>query len=97
MTGSLWFFSKDEASNLNNNIVNTNNFKHFEYWAKLFGNRVTQPAANTANGIGRNATITVSLKYLSNFFGSLEIPLINCKVEFKLTWIKPLCFVCSKY
>ena len=97
MTGSLWFFSKDEASNLNNNIVNTNNFKHFEYRVKLFGNIVTQPASNAANRIGRNATIAVSLKYLSNFCRSLEIPLINCKVELKLKWIKPLCFVCSKY
>ena len=28
------------------------------------------------------------LKYLSNFWRSLEIPLINCKVELKLKWIK---------
>ena len=26
------------------------------------------------------------LKYLSNFWRSLEIPLINCKVELKLKW-----------
>ena len=26
------------------------------------------------------------LKYLSNFWKSLEIPLINCKVEFRLKW-----------
>ena len=28
------------------------------------------------------------LKYLSNFWRSLEIPLINCKVEVKLRWTK---------
>ena len=28
------------------------------------------------------------LKYLSNFSGSLEMPLINCKVELKLKWTK---------
>ena len=29
--------------------------------------------------------IAVPLKYLSNFWGSLEIPLINCTVELSLT------------
>ena len=28
------------------------------------------------------------LKYLSNFWRPLEIPLINCKVELSLTWIE---------
>ena len=32
--------------------------------------------------------ITVPLKYLSNFWRSLQMPLINCKVEFSLTWNK---------
>ena len=30
----------------------------------------------------------VPLKYLSNFFRSLEIPLINCKIKLNLTWKK---------
>ena len=28
----------------------------------------------------------VPLKYLSNFWKTLEIPLINCEVEFLLNW-----------
>ena len=28
------------------------------------------------------------LKYLTNFWKSLEMPLINCKVELKLRWAK---------
>ena len=28
------------------------------------------------------------LKYSSNFWRSLEIPLVNCKVELKLRWTK---------
>ena len=36
--------------------------------------------------ISRNETIAVLLKYLSNFCISLEIPLINCKVELKVKW-----------
>ena len=30
----------------------------------------------------------VPLKYLSNFWRTLEIPLINCEVELILTWCK---------
>ena len=46
---------------------------------KLLGNTVV----NETNGILRNF-IAVPLKYLSNFWRSLEMPLINCKVELKL-------------
>ena len=28
------------------------------------------------------------LKYLSNFWRSLEMPLVNCKIELKLKWTK---------
>ena len=42
-----------------------------------------------ANNIARlNVKIVVPLKYLSNFFRLLEIPLINCKVKLNLTWKK---------
>ena len=37
-TGSLWFYSKDEASNFNANIANDNNFKSFKCKANLSGN-----------------------------------------------------------
>ena len=30
--------------------------------------------------------VAVPLKHLSNFWRSLEMPLINCKVEFSLKW-----------
>ena len=58
-----------------------NDFKSFKYKAKLLENT----EADWANEILKNATIAVPLKYLSNFWWSLEMPLINCKVEFKLT------------
>ena len=41
-----------------------------------------------ANGVLKNATIVVLSKYLSIFWRSLEMPLINCKVESKLQWTK---------
>ena len=33
-----------------------------------------------------NIEIMVRLKYLSNFWRTLEMPLINCQVELILTW-----------
>ena len=38
--GSLWFFSKGEATTFNTNIENTDNFKSFKYKIKLLGNTV---------------------------------------------------------
>ena len=68
----------------NNNIANTDNVRSFKYKAKLSGNTVAQPNPNEAI----NSATAVLLKYLSNFWRSLEIPLINCKVELKLQWTK---------
>ena len=51
--GSLWFYSKNEATNFNGDIESTNNFKYFKYKAKLLGNTVL----DGANGIPKNATI----------------------------------------
>ena len=43
-------------------------------------------AINNDNGTLNNVKIVVPLKYLSNFFKSLEMPLINCKIHFELNW-----------
>ena len=71
-TGILWFYSKDEATDFNNNIVNTDDFKSFKYKAKLLGNTEAQPAQNNANGILKNTAIAVLLKYCNNFWRSLH-------------------------
>ena len=48
-------------------------------------NFLVNPAVN--GGIAkRNVKTVVPLKYLSNFFRSLEMPLINCKIKLNLTW-----------
>ena len=39
-----------------------------------------------ANGNVKDVEIIVPLKYLSNFWIALEIPLINCEVNIILTW-----------
>ena len=75
---SLWFQSKDEATNFNADIANDNHFKSFKYKAKLVENTFSQDAPNQANGIIlKNSTISVSLKCLSNFWRSLAMLLIN--------------------
>ena len=79
-TGSLRFYSKDEATNFNADMENTNNFKSFKYRAKSLGNIV----ADEAHGMLKNATIAVPLKYLRNIWRSLEMPLINYDIELKL-------------
>ena len=51
------FFSKDEATNFDAHIANSNNFKSFKYKAKLLGDT----DSDEANRILRSATISVPL------------------------------------
>ena len=39
-TGILWFYLKDEATNFNDDIANTNSFKSFKYKTVLLENTV---------------------------------------------------------
>ena len=81
-TGSLWQYSKDiPARNNNNQIVNfgTNNLTDsFNFKVKFTG--------QTGDDGTKDVEIMVPLKYLSNFWRTLEMPLINCKVNLILTW-----------
>ena len=51
---SLWFYSKDEATNFDADIVNNDNFKSFKYNTYLLGNTAAQPFPNAANWIMKN-------------------------------------------
>ena len=75
-TGSLWGFKRDVVTN-NTNVANNNNVPSFKYKANLIG-------STEANGTKKGVKIAVPLKYLSNFWRSLEMPLINCKVDLSL-------------
>ena len=44
------------------------NFKIFEYKTKLLENTEAEPNPSNANGIFKNSTIAVPLKYLSNYW-----------------------------
>ena len=50
------------------------------------GNTVAQEAPHQAGGILKHSPIAVSFKHLRNFWRSLKMPLINCKVELRLKW-----------
>ena len=41
-----------------------------------------------------NVKLEVPLKYVSSFFRSLEMPLVNCKIDLELTWHKD-CMISS--
>ena len=81
-TGSLWQYSKDiPALNANDEITHFtegNLTDSFNFKLKITG--------RTENDGTKDVEIMVPLKYLSNFWRTLEMPLINCEVNLILTW-----------
>ena len=67
--------------------LTANNSSSLKYKIKLIGN-VTEVAGDAAGVRRLNVKVLGPLKYLSNFFRSLEMPLINCKIKLNLTWKK---------
>ena len=80
ISGSLWGFKRDEINN-NAEVTNDDNTLSVKYKANLIGNTET-------DGTKKGVKIAVPLKYLSNFWRSIEMPLINCKVELSWGWIE---------
>ena len=74
-SGSLWQYYKDDP---NDNIENSESFKY-----KI---KITGKTPN--NGNTKDVEIIVPLKYLSNFWRTLEMLLINCEINLILTWSK---------
>ena len=89
MPGSLWNYYRDkinDSANKNNDANNyrinknkTTTSKSFEYKTKIKGR---MPNDNNI----LHAEVVVPLKYLSSFCRSLNLPLINCEIEFDLLW-----------
>ena len=82
-SATLYQYKRDEPPDDIANNLTQNNSTSFEYKIKLLGN----PEVDN-NIARRNVKIVVPLKYLSNFFRPLEMPLINCKIKLNLTWKK---------
>ena len=85
---SLWRYCKEiPAVNNAGDIVDFNEANatdSFNFKTKITG--------QTNNDGIINIEIIFSLKYLSNFWRTLEMPLINCEVELILTW-SPGCVI----
>ena len=88
-SGSLRQYCREIAAvNDNSDIVDfngANSTDSFNFKTKITG----ESAADNNNGniAGRvNVEIMVPLKYLSNFWRTLEMPLIYCEVEIILNW-----------
>ena len=90
-TGSLRQYCKDiPARNADNDIVvfaENNTTDSFKFKAKITG--------QTGNNGTKNVEIMVSLKYLSNSWRTLEMPLINCEVNLILTWSSTCVLIAS--
>ena len=92
-TGSLWQYCKDiPARNNNNNAiiisVDDDLTDSFIFKAKITG--------QTGNNGTKDVEIMVPLKYLRNFWRTLEMPLINCEINLILTWSSTCVLVASR-
>ena len=67
-SGSLWHYYRDDP---NNNLTDSESFK-----SKV---KITGMTPNDGNT--KDVEIMVPLKYLSNFWGTIELSLINCEIE----------------
>ena len=72
-TGSLWQYFRDKSNDV---LRNSKSLK-----SKI---KATGKTPNDDNE--KDVEIMVPLKYLSNFWRTLEMPLINCEVNLILTW-----------
>ena len=83
-SATLYQYKRDEPSEANAiNDLTVDNSSSFKYKVSLLGD------PDDDSGIAkRSVKVVVPLKYLSNFFRSLEISLINCKIKLNLTWEK---------
>ena len=92
-SGSLWNYYRDEPNSSTGDNDNNINYsikgsKSFDYKTNITGK------LEGGNRI-KNAEIVVPLKYLSNFWRTLDIPLINYEVSLTLTWSEN-CVLTSK-
>ena len=83
-TGSLYQFKRDEPPHDNADVAN--NTSSLVYISKLMN--------GTGDNNVNNVKLVLPLKYVGSFFRSLEMPLVNCKIDLELTWHKD-CMISS--
>ena len=93
--GSLWNYYRDKIDDVDDNASDD---KSFEYKKKLIGKLPKRPAQPGNEGDADrppqppvptlHVEVTITLKYLSNFWRSLDLPLMDCEIELNLLWTK---------
>ena len=79
-SGNLWQYYRDEPSLTNAGVIDD----FFGSSALIkFKQKIT---GKTKHNVTKNVDIIVPLKYLSNFWRTLEMPLTDCKINLILTW-----------
>ena len=84
-SGNLSLFKRGEVPN-NNSDFTIDSSQSFKYKAALVGK--TADVVNNTNLSVKITKIIVPLKYLSNFWRSIAIQSINCKIHLELNWIE---------
>ena len=82
-TASLYQFKRQEPLE-NNADITIGGSSSLKYKSNLLGNTTVEDG----NAIWKNAKIIVQLKYISLFFRSLEMPLINTELYIELNYSK---------
>ena len=81
-SGSLWNYYKHEIDDVDDNASDG---KSFRYKTKIVGNTQERPGneedENRSSVPTLNVEVTIPVKYISNFWRSLDLPLINCEIE----------------
>ena len=73
ISGSLWQYYRGE---LNANVADSESFK----------SKIKIAGKSPNNGNEKDVEIMVPLKNLSNFWRTVEMPLVNCEINLILTW-----------
>ena len=100
-TGGSWNYYRDEPNNpplndddpptVNYNADPLTNFESFKYKSSITGktsiaNQNGENSEQRNTKTKKNLKIVVPLKHLSNFWRTLNMPLINCEVSLTLKW-----------
>ena len=87
-SGVFWHYCRDEPALAANNVITDFN-----------ADNGTTDLLKIKEKIGNNGTknveIMVPLKYLSNFWRTLEMSLINCEINLNLNWSKKCVIVAN--
>ena len=87
----------NDDNNLNKNVINSKSFKYKtgitentynvpRRICNAAGQGINNPDYSANRQGTKEVELAVPLKYLSNFWRALDMPLINCEVSLTLTW-----------